>query len=455
MPTFIRSQALPVSAEALFAWHARPGAFERLAPPWERITVERREGGIQDGGRLVMAIQQGPLKLRWEALHQGYVEGRQFQDVQVRGPFARWVHTHRCVPAGEGRSRLEDEVDYALPLGWLGEAVGGWFARRMLDRMFTFRHRQTAADLMRHGMFEASGPQRVVVTGASGLIGRALVAFLRTGGHEVWSLVRRAAEPQRQELAWDPDKGTIDAAGLEGADVVIHLAGENVGGKRWSEAQKQRILVSRDRGTRLLAEAIAGLARKPRALLSASAIGYYGDRADPVDEGGSMGEDFLAKVCEVWEAATAPASAAGVRVALMRIGVVLSPQGGALAKMLAPFKLGLGGPIGSGAQVMSWVSLDDVVGAIHHLMFDEALSGPVNITSPQAVTQAAFAKTLGKVLRRPALLPLPTFAAKLALGEMAEVVLGGARVLPGKLEASGFRFEHPDLEGALRAALGR
>jgi uncharacterized protein (TIGR01777 family) len=454
MPTFKRTRDLPVSAQDLFAWHARPGAFERLAPPWDHITVEQRSG-ITDGERLIMAIHQGPLTLRWEALHQGYVEGQRFQDVQVRGPFARWVHTHRFIPLTDARSRLEDELDYALPFGWLGALLGGWFVRRMLTKMFNFRHDRTEADLRRHAEFTDRGPQRVAITGASGLIGKALTALLTTGGHEVWALVRRPADPKRREITWDPDKGTIDAAALEGMDVVIHLAGENVGGKRWSEQQKREILRSRDLGTRTLADALASLQRKPRALLSASAIGYYGDRDAPVDESAPPADDFLAQVCQTWEAATAPASDAGIRVTLLRIGVVLSPQGGALAKMLTPFKLGLGGPIGDGKQPLSWISLDDVVAAIHHLIFADDVSGPVNLTSPGVVSQGAFAKVLGRVLGRPAFFPLPKFAAKLALGEMAEVVLGGAHVVPKRLIESGFTFDTPDLEAALRQALGR
>ncbi len=452
---FKKTNDFNVSAKELFAWHARPGAFERLVPPWDKITVLERAGGIQDGGRLLMAVHQGPFRLPWEARHHGYQEGVQFCDTQVRGPFARWEHTHRCIPVDATHSRLEDEIAYALPFGRLGDAVGGWFVRRMLSNMFTYRHRRTEVDLDRHAKFSDRGKQRVAITGASGLIGKALAAFLSTGGHEVWSLVRRQADKTKNEIAWSPDKGEIDAAALEGMDIVIHLAAENVGNRRWSPAQKREIIASRTRGTHLIASTLASLKHKPRAFLSASAIGFYGDRdAQPLTESAAPGTDFLAEVCTAWETATAPAQAAGIRTVMMRIGVVLTPSGGALAKMLTPFKLGLGGPIGSGTQYFSWIGLDDTIGAIHHLMFADTVSGPVNLTAPQAVPQRAFAKSLGKVLGRPAILPLPKFAAKLVLGELGDVVLGGANIQPAKLLASGFQFHTPTLEEALRHELG-
>src|SRR6266513_41917 len=257
---------------------------------------------------------------------------------------------------------------------------------------------------------------KIVVSGSTGLIGSALTDALRrrTRDHEIVPLVRRPVSPDEQARAWDPEQGTSDRAGLEGTDAVIHLAGENVFG-RWSPAKKQRIHDSRVNGTRLVSDALAGLHRPPATLLAASAIGYYGDRGEEtVTEESAPGEDFLAQVARGWEAATAPATRAGIRVVNMRIAVVLTTIGGALAKMLPAFRLGLGGPVGSGNQYLSWIVLDDIINAILHLLGNPNLVGPVNMTAPTPLTNRAFAKTLGKVLGRPAVVTVPAFALQIA-----------------------------------------
>lgn len=298
---------------------------------------------------------------------------------------------------------------------------------------------------------------RVAVTGSTGLIGTALVRALRDDGHLVLRLVRTRPVPGADEVYWSPSLGEVDAAGLEGADAVVHLAGENVGTPPWTEERKRRILDSRVQGTSLLARTLAGLAAKPRVLVSASATGYYGDRGDEVlDESAPSGEGFLAEVCRTWEAAADPAREAGIRVVHPRIGVVLSGGGGALEKMLAPFRLGVGGKMGSGRQWMSWVALHDVVEAIRFAVGADGLSGPANVTSPVPVTNEEFTRTLGRVLGRPTLFGVPKFALRLALGQMAdEALLASQRAVPRKLREAGFTFRYPDLEGALRAALGR
>lgn len=295
---------------------------------------------------------------------------------------------------------------------------------------------------------------RIVVSGSTGLVGTALTSVLAAKGHSVVPLVRRRPAAGETAIAWDPERGTIDGAGLEGADVVIHLAGENVFG-RWSPAKQQRIRDSRVQGTRLLTDAIAGLARRPATLLAASAIGYYGDRGEEaVTEQSAPGEDFLAHVARDWEAATAAASRAGIRVVNMRFGVVLTRTGGALAKMLPAFRLGLGGPVGSGNQYLSWISLDDVINAILHVLTTTSLTGPVNMTAPMPVTNREFAKTLGKVLGRPAVVAVPAFALRVAFGtEGAAMLQSGQRVLPERLLRSGFTFSHPTVEAALRSLL--
>jgi len=293
---------------------------------------------------------------------------------------------------------------------------------------------------------------RILVTGSGGLVGSALTEALVTAGHCVTRVVRTI--PREGEAAWDPVAGTIDTDHLDGHDVVAHLAGEPVAG-RWTPAKKARILSSRVQGTRLLSSTLAGLKQPPAILVSASAIGVYGNRGEEtLTEDSAPGSGFLAQVVRAWEAATEPAQAAGIRVVHLRFGIILSPTGGALPRMLLPFRLGLGGPVGSGRQFISWVALGDVVCAIMQAFGQPGLVGPVNVTSPHPVTNAEFARTLGRVLRRPALCRVPACVIRLMLGEMGrELLLSSVRAVPARLLASGFSFRYPDLEGALRQAL--
>jgi uncharacterized protein (TIGR01777 family) len=295
----------------------------------------------------------------------------------------------------------------------------------------------------------------VAITGSSGLVGTALVHALEADGHLVRPVVRRAARPGANEIRWDPDQGMIDAAEFAGVDAVVHLAGENIAAHRWTQSFKDKILESRVRSTKLLCDTLAGLASKPSDLISASAIGYYGSRGDElVDESATNGRGFLAEVCQQWEAATVPARDADIRIVNLRIGFVLSKDGGGLAKMLTPFRLGAGGVIGSGSQYMSWIAIDDLVRVIQFTLSAAALVGPVNAVAPNPVTNREFTKTLGNVLHRPTVLPMPAFAAKLAFGEMADdMLLGGARVEPRALSNARFEFRYPKLDAALRHIL--
>ncbi|BBL81214.1 hypothetical protein RxyAA322_30680 [Rubrobacter xylanophilus] len=296
---------------------------------------------------------------------------------------------------------------------------------------------------------------RVLVSGASGMIGRALRRELESRGHEVIALSR--SRPSSEDtVRWDPERGSVDLSRLEGHRAVVHLAGESIMG-RWTRGKKARILESRVRGTRFLAESLGRLREPPRIMVSASASGYYGDRGDEVlTEESGPGAGFLARVCQEWERAAEPARRAGIRVVHPRFGIVLSREGGALAAMLPAFRLGLGGRVGSGRQWWSWVHIEDVAGAILHLIESEASEGPVNLCSPEPARSGEFVRTLARVLGRPALLPLPAFAARAALGEMAdELLLASARMEPGKLRQARYGFRHPELEGALRDLLER
>ena len=297
----------------------------------------------------------------------------------------------------------------------------------------------------------------IAVTGSTGLVGTALIDALQAEGEQVRRVVRRPTTAGRDEVHWDPAAGTIDAAQFNDVDAVVHLAGENIAAHRWSSAFKDKILDSRVRGTQLLSETLASLAVKPAVFVSASAIGYYGDRgAERVDESSPPGGGFLAGLCKEWEAATHAARDADIRTVNLRIGVVMSPKGGALSQMLTPFRLGLGGVIGSGSQYISWIAIEDLVRAIRFVLHAAAVSGPTNAVAPEPVTNRELTKTLGRVLGRPTVFSMPVFAARLAFGEMAdEMLLGGVRVEPRVLSAAGFTFEHPRLEPALRHVLAR
>ena len=456
MPEFVLRIRLNHSVAEVFAWHMRPGALERLVPPWERVTIESREGTPATGGRVTLRVRRGPTEISWELLHTDFEQNRLFRDEQIRGPFTRWIHTHRFEPANAGACTVEDHVDWELPMGAAGRLLGGSSVEEELDRLFTFRHHRLRNDLGRLARYRGGAPLKVAVTGSSGLIGRALCHVLTTGGHRVVRLVRRRSTPSSGEALWDPLEGTVEEDRLEGLDAVVHLAGEPLLGLRWTEDKKKRIWASRVEGTELLARALARLRRPPSVLVSASAVGFYGNRGDQLlSESAKPGRGFLAELCQAWEAATGPAVRMGIRVVHLRTGLVLTPAGGALGTMLLPFKIGIGGRIGSGRQYMSWIDHDDLLSLILHVIRTTSIRGAVNATAPYPVPNATFTGTLGRVLQRPTLLPVPGVAIHALLGEMGkEMLLKGQRVQPGVAEASGFEFLYPGLEESLRHQLG-
>jgi len=455
MPVFEKRGLMPVAADELYAWHARTGAFERLTPPWQRLRVVERAGTIKDGDRMVFEYGLGPVKRRWVAVHRDHIAGGGFTDVQAQGPFARWEHRHRFIPEADGLSVLEDHVVYELPgPPSVTRRVEG-VARRQVDRLFAFRHQRTRADLLRHAEYRDQPRSRVAITGGSGFVGGALTAFLRTGGHEVVRLTRRR-DPGEGWIHWDPSAGVVDAAALEGVDAVVHLAGTSIGGL-WTPKRRHDIITSRRQGTELIARTAASLERPPQVIVSASAVGWYGCRGDEdLTEESGPGEGFLADVCRVWEDSLAPAREAGIRVVSTRFGLVLGGAGGLLATMLPAFRLAAGARFGDGAQWMSWVAVDDVLGAILLALEDESLAGPVNVTAPAAVTNRDFTETLGRVLRRPAPFAAPRSVVERGLGDMGrDLLLTSQRVRPARLAAAGFTWLLPDLESALRFELGR
>jgi len=294
----------------------------------------------------------------------------------------------------------------------------------------------------------------ILLTGSTGLIGSELSAFLSGNRHRIIRLVRRA-QAGANEICWDPSSGTLDAQALEGLDAVVHLAGENIASGRWTAEKKRRIRESRIRGTQLIAKSLSRLFDPPKVLVSVSAIGYYGDRGEEkLDEDNDAGTGFLPQLCQEWESATEAAMIRGIRVVIPRLGMVLSEKGGSLPRMLTAFRLGVGGSIGNGRQYVSWIAIEDLVGIINHALHNESLHGPINAVSPNPLTNREFSQVLGRVLARPVWLALPSFAARIALGKMAdEVLLASARVIPERLAESGFKFQFPDIEGALRHIL--
>ncbi|WNG85602.1 TIGR01777 family oxidoreductase [Mycobacterium sp. ITM-2016-00317] len=435
--------------DEVWRWHARPGAMRRLVPPWQPMSVVSEASSLADG----VAVLGLPGGLRWVARHDpsAYVEGTRFADeLASQGPaswpprvIGRWRHTHSFTDVGSG-TRVHDRVDARVPAA-------------ALRATFVYRQRQLTDDLAAHRRAEVAGaaPLTVAITGASGLVGSALSAFLSTGGHRVIRLVRGHATGE-DERRWDP----LDPAPglLTGVDAVVHLAGASIAG-RFTEAHRAAIRNSRIEPTRLLARAAVSAPDGPRTFVSASAIGFYGaDRGDTqLTEDSGRGDGFLADVVADWEAATDPAAEAGLRVVKVRTGIVQAAAGGTLALLRPLFTAGLGGRLGSGRQWLSWIGLDDLVEAYHRVLYDESFSGPVNAVGPEPVRNAEYTRELARVLHRPAMVPVPALGPRLLLGAEGarELAHASQRVVPSKLLAAGHPFRHLDVGDALAHQLGR
>lgn len=494
MSQFEFTTSLPFPREDVFAWFSRPGALVRLSPPFSGSVRREPSKGLEVGSTAELGIgapgglglglgaavgsAAGPLHLPgwarpeipWQARHVGLAPGRAFTDVMDAGPLSSWTHEHLFEDDGDG-TIMRDRVTFALPLpegrtGPLGR-LSHWGEARFtaeLERMFAYRERQLIGDLLFHSRHRTERPLRIALSGATGLIGTQLRALLQGGGHEVLRLVRRpAAAPD--EISWDPDAARIDAETLRGCDVVVHLAGHPIGG-RFTAGTKQRIMSSRTSGTSLLARTLADLSSdgRQRTLVCGSAIGYYGaspqartpGTPEELTEDCPPGTDFLADVCAAWEASCEPARRAGVRVANIRTGIVQSPAGGALQRMLPLFMVGVGGRL-AGAGVQSWIGIDDIVGLFAHAALDEGVSGAVNAVAPHPVGGAEYADTLAAVLGRPAKVTVPAAGPALLLGRQGaqEIVQADQDVSSARAEALGYGFRHPDLASALRHVLGR
>ena len=446
----VYSSVIDAPIYEVFDWHTRPGAFARLAPPWQPAKLIAEADSLKDG-RAELGF---PAGLRWVADHQpdGYDPPRRFVDAIGTDGLAslpiglavRWRHTHDFEEVSDGRTRVIDRVDTPVPA-------------RALKAMFRYRHSQLADDIAAHQRAAAAGltPLTVAITGSSGLVGSQLTAFLSTGGHHVIRLVRHSAT-KPDERQWNPDNP--DPELLAGVDAVIHLAGESIAG-RFTDEHRAAILDSRIGPTRRLAELIGKSADGPTVLINASAIGYYGyDRGDEtLTEDSERGDGFLADVVDEWERATAPAEQAGARVVKVRTGIVQSPAGGTLRLLRPLFSAGLGGRLGSGRQWFSWIGIDDLVDVYHRALWDSEFSGPVNAVGAEPLRNVDYTRILAHVLHRPALLPVPSLGPKVLLGEQGarELALANQRVLPARLQQADHRFRRPDLEQTLRHLLGR
>lgn len=447
-----RAVNLPAPAREVWRFFSRDGALERMLPPWQRTRVVR-SGPLVEGGRVALELGAARFTTRTVHEHFNVVPGASFCDRQVTGPFRHFVHRHTIAALGSG-SRLTDRVELVLPCGATGHRLLGARVARELERALDYRHRVLAADLERQAPFSTRPRLVVAISGSSGTIGGALHAFLAADGHRVLRLVRHDRMPEADEVRLGARGEVVDLDRLEGVDAVIHLAGETIG-RRFTRAHRARILRSRVGRTLALTTSLSRLERPPHSFFSASAVGFYGSETESeTDEDGVPGTGFLAEVCRRWEEAAQTAGSFGARTGLLRFGLVLSPRGGALKAMLPAARCGLGGRLGHGRQMVSWIALDDALYAIHHLLFHPEQAGAFNLTAPAPVTQVEFARTLGTVLSRPAFLGAPRPLLIAALGRMArETLLASTSVVPERLLRSGFVFSYPDLERTLRHLL--
>jgi uncharacterized protein len=458
------------SPELVFSWHERDGAFERLSPPWMEVRCLERKGGITDGSRVVLSVQKGPISVPWVLAHKDYAVNERFVDYQIKGPFDFWQQTHLVCPDGDG-ALLIDRAEFRLPLGLAGQVFGAGMVKNDLQRLFRYRHSLLQRDLALHKRY-GHRSLKILVSGGTGLVGSQLIPFLTTQGHQVVQLIRSGTKDSLatkggkqilttvEKICWDPDRETIEAPLPDGLDGVVHLAGYNVAARSWTPGVKRTIEESRVKSTAYLVKLFGQMEDPPKVFVCASAMDFYGDRgSEEVNEDSAAGDGFLAGVCRRWEEAAGVASRLGpggqMRVVNLRISAVLSPRGGALGKLLPVFKAGGGGPVGDGKQYFSWISLDDMIGCIYHALVEKSVQGPLNVVAPNCVTYSQFGRTLGRVLGRPACVPVPAALVQLLFGEMGEaLLLASRRLVPQKLLQTGYEFLDPELGEALKYTLG-
>ncbi len=427
--------SLPASAEQVYNWLRCKGSVARQVSPW-RCVKFLSEGN----GRIELLVRPRLFWRKWILEQKDEIPGLAFSERQIEGPYSYWLHRYRLYPQGN-ECDLEEEVEWH-----------GAMDREHLNRLLIWKHATLAQDLMTYARYSKHLVLRILVSGSTGLVGRSLCAFLRGGGHEVVRLVRTPSLRGSDTIYWNPHTGEVENELFEGFDAVIHLAGDNISTGRWTPHKKESLFLSRCRDTWFLSQILNRLARPPKTFICASAIGFYGSRdEESLTEKSAQGSGFLADLCEKWERAACVREDQGVRVVHARFGAILSPAGGMLGQMLPVFRWGLGGRLGSGRQIISWIAIDDVMGALYHALMKEEVAGALNLTTPHPVTQRAFAEILAHRLGRKAVLALPRSLLQMAFGQMAnEVLLASARVLPKRLEETGYLFRYPTLEEALK-----
>jgi uncharacterized protein len=448
---FTFQSSLPVSAEEAYHWHIKPGALKRSVPPWKRVKLlSSASTPEKEGSLLHFKLRWGPFKANWILKQQHCIPNQEFSVVQLKGPFRTYSHVHRITPIDALSCNLVDEVTYSLPF-----FLSNSFVQKEMLRYMTWRHALLQADLKTYDRYPRK-PLRILLSGASGFIGSGLKNFLELGGHQVISLVRHKKNLPKDAIYWDPISGDVESKDFEGFDAVIHLAGASIAEGRWTKKRRQELFSSRCRDTWLLSQVLCRLYQTPKTVICASAIGIYGDRGDEVlTEESSPGEGFLADLCVHWEKATETIENRGARVVHPRFGVVIGANGGMLSKLLPIYRLGLGGKIGSGNQIISWIGIDDLFGGIYHCLMKESIRGAVNLTAPNPLPQREFAKLLAKNVGRPAIIPMPAAFLKMGLGrdKAQEIILSSQNVKPEKLLKTGYVFRDSDLKTVLLTQL--
>lgn len=453
--TFTYSSRVPEPPQTVLDYHSCSGALARLTPPWEHVRV-LTTSPLEAGAHIQLQVKIGPFSLGWDALIKEASPPHSFTDFALKSPFKYWLHKH-CFENEAKGTRILDTIDYLLPGGPIVNFLARAIVCQKLQRMFSYRHAVMREDLARKVMNPSHiKPQTILITGASGMVGQALLPLLTLQGHKVLTL---SHTPGKGNFYWNPSsKALLLPKVLEGVGVIIHLGGASIA-KRWSASYKKQIYDSRIESTRTLISLIEKQKERPHTFICASSTAispHLNNLEEPPTTDTPTSGNFLAEVTKDWELATTPLKAMGIRTVNLRMGIVLSPAGGLLSKLQLPFTLGLGGPVGSGKQTMSWITIDDVVDIISNAINNPNYEGPIHAVSPHPCPNQAFVQTLARVLKRPALVPKPAFLVKAILGELGEnLALSSTRVYPKKLETLGYSFRFAHLEEALRHVLGR
>lgn len=456
---FVKRAKISSTVEDVFEYHTREGALERLIPPWSLLRILKSNNDIKNGSITTLRLTLGPIGIKWIAQHLGYVQNQQFQDRMIKGPFRYWIHTHSFIPDEFNYCIMQDRIDYSLPLGMRNSNFVNNLIRNNLNQLFHYRHRVLKNDINLWKLVRNNRGKKILITGSTGLIGSTLVPYLRTvGEHHVTRMTRPLSNQNHNDpniVEWDPDQDKIDIDKMEGYDIVIHLSGENIFG-RWSDSKKRKMMASRINSTKLLCNSLTYLKTPPSTLICASAVGFYGNQGNSVlTEETSPGLGFLSDLCQKWEEASESVKSIGTRVINARFGMVLTPKGGILQKLVGPAVLKIGLQMGDENQYISWVSIEDVIGSILYSIGDSSIKGPVNVVSPNPIKMSEFMDIISSVLNNRFKITLTKKALKLVFGEFADYVVSSSSfVIPKKLSSISYSFINTDLEDTIRFLLG-